>query len=192
MRGANVSVQVTLTKRSLPYATEIKDALPDLPNVAVRYTPLLPMGRGTDLDSEYIDNDEFYDFSRSRGVGARYARGQRNHGCHAGGGSLSVAESGDVYPCHLFHSNEFLFGNIFSDSFEDIFFGEKVKAFARSMDVEQNNPICRDCELRFLCAGGCHANTLHATGDHHGVDTFCSYQKRIVYDALFASSSLQA
>lgn len=191
-RGARVSVQVTLTKSSLPHAAEIRDAIPDLPNVTVRYTPLLPMGRGSGMEHEYIDNDEFYNFSRSRGVGIQYVRGQRNRGCHAGAGSLSVADTGDVYPCHLFHSGPFLFGNIFRDSFQDIFFGETARAFARSMDVEENNPVCRECELRFLCGGGCHANTLHATGDHHGVDTFCSYQKKIVYDALFASSNPRA
>ncbi len=190
-RGVKVSVQVTLTKSALPHANEVKDALPALPNVAVRFTPLLPMGRGTGMESEYIDNDEFYNFASGQGSGTRYTRGQCNRSCHAGMGSLSIAENGDVYPCHLFHSSEFHFGNIFHDPFEEIFFGDKVKAFTRSMDVEQNNPICRECEVRFLCAGGCHANTLHATGDYHGVDTFCSYQKRIIYDTLFASSSPQ-
>jgi radical SAM protein with 4Fe4S-binding SPASM domain len=191
-RDVRVVVQVTLTKSSLLHANEIKTVLPDLPTIAVRFTPLLPMGRGTEMESEYIDNGEFYEFSKGQGLGLRCARGRRNRGCHAGAGSLSIAENGDVYPCHLFHSSEFHFGNIFHDPFEEIFFGEKVKAFARSMDVEQNNPVCRDCELRFLCAGGCHANTLHATGDYHGVDTFCSYQKRVIYDALFASSVPQA
>lgn len=192
-RGIRVVVQVTLTKESLPGADEINLVLPDLPNVAVRFTPLLPMGRGTGLESESIDNEEFYGFSKTQGQGGRYVRGRRNRGCHAGAGSLSVADNGDVYPCHLFHAGPFLFGNIFRDPFEEIFFGERNRAFAQSMDVEQNNPVCKECELRFLCGGGCHANTLHATGDHHGVDTFCSYQRKIIYDSLFAASSpLQA
>jgi radical SAM protein with 4Fe4S-binding SPASM domain len=137
------------------------------------------------LRGDYITNDEFYQLSRGKGSSVKHVSGNRHRGCYAGSGSLSIADNGDVYPCHLFHSSEFRFGNIFHDPFEKIFFGDGVKEYVRSMDVEDNNPTCRTCEVRFLCGGGCHANTLHATGDHHGVDTFCSYLKKTIYDRLF-------
>jgi radical SAM protein with 4Fe4S-binding SPASM domain len=191
-RGARVLLQVTLTKSSLPFANDVHEEIKDLPDIAVRFTPLLPMGRGTALDGEYITNDDFYELSRSRGIGVPYVSGRCSRACHAGASSLSIADSGDVYPCHLFHRDEFHLGNIFRDRFEDIFFARKAREFARSMDVEENNPVCRECEMRFLCAGGCHANTLHATGSYHGPDTFCSYQKRIILDQLFRQSDPQA
>lgn len=184
-RGIRVKVQVTFMKSTLPYLNEIKEALPDLPNVNLVYTPLLPMGRGAGMDEEAIDNDTFYDFARDRRSVAKYVPGQKIRSCHAGVSNLSIADSGDVYPCHHFHAGEFHFGNIFHDSFEDIFFGEKIQDYVWSMDVENNNPTCQRCDVRFLCGGGCHANNLHATGCHRGTDIYCSYLKRIVYDELF-------
>jgi radical SAM protein with 4Fe4S-binding SPASM domain len=187
--GIRVKVQVTLTQSTLGYLGEIKKVVPDLPNVNVTFTPLLPMGRGAAMDSEAIDNDTFYQFAQGRRSAGRYTPGQRARSCHAGLGNLSVADTGDVYPCHHFHASEFHFGNIFHDPFEEIFFGGKIKDYVRSMDVTQNNPACAACAVRYLCGGGCHANTLHSTGDYHGVDTFCSYLKQVIYDDLFASTA---
>jgi radical SAM protein with 4Fe4S-binding SPASM domain len=185
-RGARVVVQITVSKSSLPYVSEVKKFLPDRENIDVVFTPLLPMGRGTAANEEdFIANEDFYRISQDNPSGRRYVPGRRSRGCHAGSGSLSIADNGDVYPCHLFHASSFHFGNIFRDSFESIFYGEKAKNYVRSMDVEHNNTICKNCEVRFLCGGGCHANTLHATGDHRGVDSFCSFLKKTIYDNLF-------
>jgi radical SAM protein with 4Fe4S-binding SPASM domain len=186
-KGIRVAVQVTLSKSGLPHADEVKQALPDLPNVKVLFTPLLPMGRGSELADDYIDNGDFYSFSKGKGAAA-YVPGRRNRGCHAGVSSLSIADTGDVYPCHLFHASAFHFGNIFHDRFEDIFFGEKIRSYIRTMDVEHNNPTCRQCEVRFLCGGGCHANTLYSIGSHHGPDSFCSFIKSSIYDSLFRTA----
>lgn len=184
-RGVRVKVQVTFMKSTLPHLNEIREALPDLPHVNLVYTPLLPMGRGSAMDSESIDNDTFYVFSKDRRSLAKYTPGRRIRSCHAGVSNLSIADTGDVYPCHHFHASEFHFGNIFHDPFEEIFFGEKIKGYVQSMDVEHNNPECSKCEVRFLCGGGCHANNLHATGSHRGTDIYCSYLKRLIYDELF-------
>jgi radical SAM protein with 4Fe4S-binding SPASM domain len=184
-RGVRVKVQVTFMKSTLPHLNEIKKVFSDLPNVSIVYTPLLPMGRGAAIDNESIDNDTFYDFAKDRRSVARYLPGQRIRSCHAGVSNLSIADTGDVYPCHHFHSAEFRFGNIFHDSFESIFFGDRIRSYIHSMDVEHNNPECKKCEVRFLCGGGCHANNLHATGSHRGADIYCSYLKRIIYDELF-------
>jgi radical SAM protein with 4Fe4S-binding SPASM domain len=184
--GMLVKVQVTLTRSTLPRMEEIERALPAVPNVNLTFTPLLPMGRGAEMDDESVDNDAFYEFAKTRRSPTRYIPGRRTRSCHAGIGNLSVADTGDVYPCHHFHGQDFHFGNIFHDPFPEIFFGEKIKEYVQSMDVEHNNPLCSACDVRFLCAGGCHANTLHATGDHHGVDTFCSYIRNIIYDDLMA------
>jgi sulfatase maturation enzyme AslB (radical SAM superfamily) len=56
------------------------------------------------------------------------------------------------------------------------------------MDVEHNNPTCRQCEVRFLCGGGCHANTLYSIGSHRGPDSFCSFIKSSIYDSLFKTA----
>jgi radical SAM protein with 4Fe4S-binding SPASM domain len=81
--------------------------------------------------------------------------------------------------------NPFQLGNVFHDAFEDIFFGEKLREYVRSMDIAHNNSICSGCEMRYLCGGGCKANTLHATGDFRGVDLYCSFIKRSIVESLF-------
>jgi radical SAM protein with 4Fe4S-binding SPASM domain len=189
-RGLPVAVQVTLTQSGLDSANEVRQALAGAPGVKIRFTPLLPMGRGGRIDSESIDNDRVYEFSKTEnGLGIAHVPGRPNRGCGAGLSSLSIADTGDVYPCHLFHAEEFRFGNIFHDSFEDIFYGARIREYVGAMDVEANNPECRSCEVRLLCGGGCHANALHATGDYRGVDTFCSFIKRSIYDDLFGQKS---
>ncbi|NJL28961.1 MAG: radical SAM protein [Thermoanaerobaculia bacterium] len=120
-RGVRVVVQVTLSKSGLPYVDEIRRVLPETPNLRVVYTPLFPMGRGAEVADEAPDNDDFYGFSTAHGGGTRYAPGRPSRGCHAGAGSLSIADTGDVYPCHLFHFDAFRLGNVFHDSFENIF-----------------------------------------------------------------------
>ena len=192
-RGANLTVQVTVSQSNLESCTEIKALLK---GVKVLFTPILPMGRGDSLDKEFIDDKAFLGLTRGL---ARVTEGKletsvfpgvRQRRCHAGISNISVADSGDVYPCHLFHYERYKFGNIFTDSFKDIFFGSKIKQYVESMDVEANNSICSTCEVRFLCGGGCKANALHATGDHHGVDLYCSYLKESIVDQLFNSCGI--
>ena len=184
-RSTPLTVQVTLSKSAIPYVDEIRKTLPDSPTLRVIYTPLFPMGRGTSMADDAPDNDDFYGFSTGHGWGSRYLPGRPSRGCHAGNGSLSIADTGDVYPCHLFHFDRFRLGNVFHDPFEQIFFGEKARSFAAAMDVEENNPLCAECEVRLLCAGGCHGNALYSIGDFRGPDSCCEYLKRSILDSLF-------
>jgi radical SAM protein with 4Fe4S-binding SPASM domain len=132
------------------------------------------MGRGNQVpDYNYIDNDAFSGLHRglarvSEGrLASEYVPGYRTRRCHAGAFNMSIADTGDVYPCHLFHQASFKLGNIFTDTFDDIFDGKRNREYVASMDVEANNSICAACEVRFLCGGGCKANALHSSGDHH-------------------------
>jgi radical SAM protein with 4Fe4S-binding SPASM domain len=190
--GIRVLVQVTLARSNLPYAHEIRKVLPDVPNIRLVFTPLLPMGRGMATEGDDFLGDEiFHRFSRKlpkeskKRLRKQYLPGIRATRCEAGSSGISVADDGGVYPCHLFHFDRYLLGNIFEDPFEEIFFGERNRRFVRSMDVEVNNPKCRRCAVRFFCGGGCHANTLYAIGDHRGEDSYCAYIEKKTYDELF-------
>ena len=65
--------------------------------------------------------------------------GQSSRGCFAGSGSVSIADNGNVYPCHLFHFDDHLMGNADDDKVGDILFSEKPRGHAIAMDVEPNN-----------------------------------------------------
>jgi radical SAM protein with 4Fe4S-binding SPASM domain len=187
--GDNVTVKMTVSKSNIAYAEKLQDSLPE--NVLAHFTPLLPIGRGAKLETEFIDSDTFLKLRRclapptDENPETAMTPGLRRRRCHAGLSNISVADTGDVYPCHLFHYEQFRCGNIFSDSFDEIFFSRRMKKYVQYMDVERNNGICRECGIRFLCSGGCKANALHASGDYRGVDLYCSYLEETILEALF-------
>jgi radical SAM protein with 4Fe4S-binding SPASM domain len=191
VRGTRLVVQVTLSKSAIPHVDKIREVLPDSPNLRVIYTPLFPMGRGTAMADDAPGNGDFYEFSTGHEWGSRYLPGRPIRGCHAGAASLSIADNGDVYPCHLFHFDGFRLGNVFHDPFEQIFFGDRARSYVEQMDVEHNNPTCRECEVRLLCGGGCHGNTLYSIGDFRGPDSCCEFLKRTILDGLFGHNALK-
>ena len=190
--GAAVTVQVTISTANRDSASRVRSVLPE--SVQVRYTPVMPHGRGVYVQELFLTNDEFVAFSRltdDKGASAVvYQPGMKTRSCHAGLSNLSISDSGDTYPCHLFHRPEFRFGNVFHDRFEDIFFGEPIRSYVAGMDVTRNNPVCAGCEVRYLCGGGCKANTLAISGDWHGVDMWCSYLKTTIFESLFRGTDV--
>jgi radical SAM protein with 4Fe4S-binding SPASM domain len=189
-RNVEVVVQVTMTQANRA-VERFRPLLPE--HVRLTFTPMFPMGRGSN-ESGYISPEEFLEVSRLppsvRGgkQEQKFFSGVASTSCHAGLSNVSIADTGDVYPCHLFHMPEFHLGNVFHDSFEDIFYGERLRQYVHSMNVLHNNSICAACEMRFLCGGGCKANALHASGDYRGVDLYCSFIKESIVDELFAAA----
>lgn len=199
-QGINPDIQVTVTKSNIERCSEICD---EFAGMNIKFTPALPMGRGWQLQSEFINDDQFLRLSRhvaqrnypdggasSVNDGAMsiaitpFMPGEKNLRCGAGFSNLSVAESGDVYPCHLFQYDRYKLGNIFEERFEDIFFGQHIQDFIDTMDIDNNNPVCRKCDVRFLCGDGCKGNALARSGDHHGADIYCKYIKDNIVDQL--------
>jgi radical SAM protein with 4Fe4S-binding SPASM domain len=189
-RNVDLTVQVTVTAHNIHEISRFRSILPE--NAKCTFTPMLSMGRGAD-ETAFISNEEFLEVNRTTSTEAEsqkplYHPGEVHRSCHAGLANLSIADTGDVYPCHLFHESRFHFGNIFHTPFEEIFYGSAIREYVESMDVLNNNPICRECEVRFLCGGGCKANALHATGDYRGVDLYCGFLKNTILDNLFTSA----
>jgi uncharacterized protein len=76
--------------------------------------------------------------------------------CGVAGSYLGVSSAGEVYPCfrHL-GLDEFKFGDV-THGISD----EKRQAFmgANAADVD-SRPICKTCWARYLCGGGCYADS---------------------------------
>lgn len=188
-RMDDVTVQVTVGSWNFATAEQVRTLFPD--HVRVGYTPLLPYGRGKTGAGPFIDDDEFLALTRSTKpqgtLDMKFERGNQIRSCYAGDTNLSIDDYGDVYPCQLLHAEPFRFGNVFHDAFEDIFYGNRIREYVESMDLDNNNPICRECEVRYLCGGGCKAGPYQAGGDHHGTDLYCEYAKQAIIDNLFAA-----
>lgn len=104
--------------------------------------------------------------------------------CGVGIGVLSIAANGDVYPCNSFQETPFKAGNVRKRSLREIWeTSETIKMF-RSLDIS-DIPECRDCEWKYICSGGCIAQTFQAYGTIKRCSPHCSYYRN-VYSALIA------
>ena|ERR1700722_7664019 len=182
-----IEVQMTLTFDNIAECEELRSILPK--SVRTKFTPMMPMGRGLQADS-YLESAEFLAVKdrvtpKDRRGGGSLQSGKRSFGCYAGEAHISVSDTGDIYPCHLFHNSKFRMGNIFIDSIEKIFYSQRMIDFGRSMDVESNNERCSSCDFRYLCGGGCKANPLHKYGDYRRSDTYCAFIRKTSLERMF-------
>src|SRR5208337_305864 len=96
----------------------------------------------------------------------------RHTRCPAGTTKLSVLPDGSVYPCYLFfRRQEFRLGNIFSESFEDIW-GSPILNYFRKF--HGNKCPVTACELFSECHGGCPAVSLLICNDINAPDPRCT------------------
>jgi len=102
--------------------------------------------------------------------------------CGAARGEISVAYDGSVYPCHMLHDNQFFMGSLFDDGFQDVLSGSVRKEFITLNAASFKG--CTDCEVRFLCGGGCRARSFYTSGSVYDKDPYCTLIKEF-YKALF-------
>lgn len=100
--------------------------------------------------------------------------------CGVGIGVLSIAANGDVYPCNSFQETPFRAGNVRKKSLEEIWRESEVLKMFRSLEIS-DIPKCRDCEWRYVCSGGCIAQTYHAFGTIKKCSPHCSYYKKVYW-----------
>lgn len=91
--------------------------------------------------------------------------------CAGGIRKLSVMPDGEVFPCNLFHGLKgFRLGNIFRDSFKDIWSNQRLDLFRRH---QENNCSIYTCKNRASCTGGCPAHGFYHYGNSDTADIRC-------------------
>lgn len=112
---------------------------------------------------------------------------KRISGCGSGTEYMAVTPWGDLYPCHQFVGDEkYKLGNIYEGITNTEIQSEFKKCNAYSRED------CKDCWAKLYCAGGCAANSYHATGSvsgiyEYGCDLFkkrieCAIMMQIAYE----------
>lgn len=96
-------------------------------------------------------------------------------GCGAGIRTVSIDADGTIYPCHMFHAEEYALGNAFFGSIEDARRRLNATGFANYEPAE--TALCRDCSYVAFCAGGCRARAYGLHGDISALDPYCSLMK---------------
>lgn len=83
--------------------------------------------------------------------------------CKAASSTFSIDSEGFVFPCQSFHFPDFCFGNLLNDSFKDIYYSPKAEMLRVANDVNYIEK-CKNCNVKYICSGGCLANTFGIEG----------------------------
>ncbi|MBR5992989.1 MAG: PqqD family peptide modification chaperone [Lachnospiraceae bacterium] len=96
-------------------------------------------------------------------------------GCSAGVVEIAVDNDGNVYPCPALMIPEYLFGNVYSDSMEDIY--KSMSDVFEKINVD-NMAKCKDCTARYICGGGCRSVAYMMNNDIMSIDPHCEEGKK--------------
>ncbi|MFV0362731.1 MAG: radical SAM protein [Suipraeoptans sp.] len=107
--------------------------------------------------------------------------------CGAGLGVISIDPLGNVYPCHNLHYKKFSYGNILEQPFLDLIKSEQSIFFRTNPNIDSIEG-CKDCNLRYLCCGGCRAASFRIEGGLTKMPkTLCEYNKEEAIHKLISS-----
>ena len=95
--------------------------------------------------------------------------------CGAGKEMISIASDGSVYPCHMMHDEDFLFGNVFLKPLSSILAEVFVKDFLHNMST--NDEKCNNCSYALFCGGGCKARSYMTNKKLNSCDPYCTMFK---------------
>lgn len=104
-----------------------------------------------------------------------YKRNRNAIPCKSGISRCVVRPNGNVIPCPAFKdSNEFVAGNVNTDSLLKIWKDSQIFKKLRSFDPKKLKGLCRECSFLDICKGRCHAQRYHYYGDlYQGPDPYC-------------------
>lgn len=122
-------------------------ALGDELDLRVRLKPLLPLGRGVNLDLAPQFYSSLEDSAEKMAYGTHIATT-----CGLGM-NLYVAPGGACYPCYALRGERHLLGDALDEGLAAVL--ERNDAYRR-VTVDSNSK-CRQCALRYVCGGFCRA-----------------------------------
>jgi len=100
--------------------------------------------------------------------------------CGASYKEIAIDSDGTIYPCQSLIDCSLAITNILNDNWYAELDNSIITNRFRNLSVD-NIEICRDCNIRYLCGGGCRAIPYKVYG---GLDKYsecmCEYQKEIV------------
>ena len=89
-----------------------------------------------------------------------------------------------MYPCNLLLDKKYLLGNIRERKFSAIWLHAQIKEELRELSVDQF-PKCKECEIRYLCGGGCRGTAFNANKDILSPPPNCYEKKETIYSYLW-------
>ena len=91
--------------------------------------------------------------------------------------ALELEHNGDLYSCDHYVEPNYRLGNIHQAPLEDLAFSSPQNSFGQDK-ASQLPRYCRQCEVRFVCNGGCPKNRIRKTPDGEpGLNYLCAGYK---------------
>jgi radical SAM protein with 4Fe4S-binding SPASM domain len=193
--GANVMVAMTVTRANCR----------DIPAMVERYgarlalQPLFKAGRSSGSNDLALSGLEYHRALQAvdgvapmGGVEAKLKslRGRGVRRCAMAEREISIAETGDVYPCQLLYDDRFLAGNVRKQSVGEIYADSQVFARMREVSVD-TLAKCSSCAVRYLCGGACRARDRFEVGSEELVGEFCAYERESLLNGIFDSVAMR-
>jgi serine-type anaerobic sulfatase-maturating enzyme len=120
-----------------------------------------------DIGSVFV---QIFDVALSAWVGRRPGLCIFEETC---GRALALEHNGDLYSCDHFVDPDYLVGNVSRTQLPVLVDGQKQREFGQ--DKKSALPAyCKECEVRFVCNGGCPKNRFTTTPDGEpGLNVLC-------------------
>ena len=110
--------------------------------------------------------------------------------CHECQKQYVIESNGNIYPCDFYAMDEYLIGNINTNTFKDI---DQKRKELQFIEQSQKHPItCSFCKWHFLCNSGCRRERDRGSGPL-STNIFCSAYKRFyayAFNRLYELSTL--
>ncbi len=189
--GATPIVLATVTRLNKGHLREFARAFDNM----VQFQPLYRMGAADDNPNLALSGEEYFEALSAAGVikslseyhrNIHAFRGKPRKRCAMSAQELSIGPNGDIYPCHMLHYPDLKLGNaVDGDKIDVVYTSPSARKLRRlSVDVL---PQCRECPVRNFCAGACRARLDYPSSGLEGSDSFCTFEKRLILDALLYS-----
>lgn len=178
-----IKLAATITKNNFDDIVKIKKTYPD---ISFQFTPMLKIGKGRKVPYLAFSPDEFLERLTSLydkemilnkdipGFGKKVSL------CGSGTSILSISPEGDVFPCQMLHHANLCCGNIKNNLLEDIYLSSTIIKRFRALTVDMIDN-CKDCAIRYICAGGCRANAFWLNDDLLAKDYFCEFNEQVTF-----------
>jgi uncharacterized protein len=90
------------------------------------------------------------------------------------GNALAMEHNGDLYACDHFVEPDYILGNILEENMLDLVASDQQRKFGRDK-LDTLPRYCLECEVRFVCHGGCPKNRFIKTPEgEDGLNYLCA------------------
>lgn len=173
--GVHVSLNTVITKNNMKEISDIIELSLNLNVDAYRVTRFIPMGRGMEHRDLLLSPKEFktvFEYllkkrkelkgklniipDESLGFYGVSVDGLKWEGCLAAKTEMGVDHMGRAFPCVFLNHEEFVGGNLITDTVDKIWHSMN---FDKIRKLE--NQECKDCKFFGYCKGGCIASSYN-------------------------------